>query len=71
VRRFCSYQEEGGEWRFSGRRLLRNRGEFSSTHSNALAKLEFVRIGAAAIQFDLHSELNCNIVIANLGAWIL
>jgi hypothetical protein len=29
VRRFCSYQEEGGERRFSGRRLLRNRGEFS------------------------------------------
>jgi hypothetical protein len=52
--RFCSYQEERGEWRFSGRWLLRNRGEFSCTHLNSLTKLELVRIGVVAIQFDLH-----------------
>jgi hypothetical protein len=70
VRCFCSYQEEGGEWRFSGRRLLRTRGEFSCTHLNVLAKLEFVRIGVVAIPFNLHFELNCNLEIANLGALV-
>ena len=54
VRRFCRYHEERGECRFLGRRLLRNRGEFSCTHLNALAKLEFIRIGTVANQFDLH-----------------
>jgi hypothetical protein len=28
--RFCSYQEEGEHWSFSGRRLLRNRGNWNS-----------------------------------------